>query len=60
MLAALGFSQADAALTVTPHPRQDSARISTLQASRALIHLAANSKAGSAGDIVQVFPLPTH
>ncbi|MEE8258874.1 MAG: gephyrin-like molybdotransferase Glp [Sphingomonadales bacterium] len=60
MLARLGFSEEDGALIATPHPRQDSSRISTLQASRALIHRPANSKPGSQGNIVRVYPLPTH
>jgi len=59
MLGSLKFSDQDAAFIATPHPRQDSSRISTLQASGCLIHCPAYSKAALCGDIVKVFPLPT-
>jgi len=58
-LGALSFSAEDGAFIATPHPTQDSARISTLQKSHCLIHRPANAKAAKPGDIVEVFPLPT-
>jgi len=58
-LATLDFSQNDAAFIATPHASQDSARITTLQKSHCLIHRPANSGPAKAGEIVQVYLLPT-
>ncbi|MCH8322876.1 MAG: molybdopterin molybdotransferase MoeA [Proteobacteria bacterium] len=53
----LSFGE-DAALTATPHPVQDSARMSTLNASDCLIHRPANAGPAQKGDVVRVYPLP--
>lgn len=53
----LSFGE-DAALIATPHPVQDSARMSTLNASDCLIHRPANAGPAQKGDVVRVYPLP--
>jgi len=59
LLASLSFSEESASFIATPHPRQDSSRMSTLQASHALIRRQAFQDAASSGDVVEVLPLPT-
>jgi len=58
LLSALSFSDEDASFIATPHPRQDSARMSTLQSSHALIRRQPFQEAARAGEIVEVLPLP--
>jgi len=53
----LSFAE-DATFIATPHPVQDSARMSTLQASSCLIHRPANAGPAEKGDVVRVYPLP--
>lgn len=60
LLAALSFSDKDASFIATPHPRQDSARMATLQAAHALIRRKPFQDPAKAGDVVEVLPLPTH
>lgn len=59
LLASLSFSDEDASFIATPHPRQDSARMSTLQASHALIRRQPFQDAAKPGDVVEVLPLPS-
>jgi molybdopterin molybdotransferase len=58
LLAKLDVSDETGAFIASLHPRQDSARMSTLQASNALIRRAAHQAASAKGDPVQVLPLP--
>lgn len=58
LLATLSFSNEDAAFIATPHPRQDSSRMATLQASHALIRRKPFQDSAKAGEVIEVLPLP--
>ncbi len=57
LLTSLSFAEESASFIATPHPRQDSSRMSTLQVSHALIRRQPFQEAARVGDVVEVLPL---